>query len=202
MNGLETEVKFFVPRPNELRPRILALGAVSAGRVFERNEIFDDPHRTLARRGELLRIRQDTACRLTFKQPAGERQHQFKILREMETTVADGQVLRAVFQALGFNLVLVYEKWRETFPIESVHLCLDELPFGHFLEIEGSQASIRRLTEALSLPWPQRILGTYHDLFAIVAEEMGLGFRDITFENFQGLKVDPGLYRHRFEAGA
>jgi hypothetical protein len=53
----------------------------------------------------------------------------------------------------------------------------------------------------LGLPWPRRILGTYLDLFNIVAEEMGLPFHDITFANFEGLAVDMTPWRRRFEAG-
>jgi hypothetical protein len=34
-----------------------------------------------------------------------------------------------------------------------------------------------------------------------VAEEMDLSFSDITFANFEGLVVDMGAWRHRFEAG-
>ena len=198
---MEIEVKFFVERPEALRRRILTLGGASRGRVFEHNEIFDDARRTLAGRGELLRLRQDTACRLTYKQPDGVHQDQFKILREMETTVAEGQVLRVVFKALGFEKVLVYEKWRETFVKGTVHLCLDELPFGHFLEIEGPSADIRRTADELGLSWPQRIVDNYHQLFAVIAETMELQFNDITFENFQGLEVDAKIYRRRFEAG-
>ncbi len=198
---MEIEVKFFVDRPQALRQRVLAIDGASCGRVFEHNEIFDDARRSLAGRGELLRLRQDTACRLTYKQPDGAHQDQFKILREMETTVAEGQVLRAVFKALGLEKVLVYEKWRETFTMGTVHLCLDEMPFGHFLEIEGPPADIRRTADALALPWSRRILGNYHQLFAAIAEAMGLQFSDITFENFRDLAVDASIFRRRFEAG-
>ncbi len=200
MNELEIEVKFFVGHPQELRRRILALGATGGGRVFERNEVFDDARRTLKSRGELLRLRQDTACRLTYKQPGDPSQDQFKIQCERETVVADGQVLRAVFQALGLNTVLIYEKWRETFHQDGAHLCLDELPFGHFLEIEGTPADIRRLAQTLELPWKRRILVNYHQIFGLIAESEALPFAHITFDNFRGLTLDLQPYRHRFEA--
>ena len=201
MNGLEIEVKFFVPRPDGLRRRIVALGATSDGRVLESNELFDDPCRSLTARGELLRLRQDTACRLTYKQPAEGRHDQFKVLREQETVVADARVMRSVFAALGLVPILVYEKWRETFRLGKAHLCLDQMPFGHFLEIEGQRDEIRGLAADLGLPWPRRIVCNYHQLFKIVADEMRLSFTDITFANFHGLAVDMRPYRHRFEAG-
>lgn len=201
MNGLEIEVKFFVPRPAALRRRALSLGARSRGRRFERNELFDDAGRTLADRGMLLRLRSDDAQRLTLKATAGGDEGQFKVLRECETTVADAGVLREVFQALGFVPVRIYEKWRETLDLDGAHLCLDDLPYGHFIEIEADGAKIRSLASDLGFEWRRRILGTYQDIFRIVAESEGLPFEDITFANFAGRRIDLGPLRHRFEAG-
>ncbi|HDI59334.1 MAG TPA: CYTH domain-containing protein [Desulfobacteraceae bacterium] len=200
MDSVEIEVKFWVPRPEALVERILALGADAGDRVFECNWIFDDPGGKLTARGELLRLRQDTAWRLTYKLPCRE-DGQFKVRREMETTLADGEVLAAVFRALGLESVRCYEKWRQSFDLDGAHLCLDTLPFGTFLEIEGSGERIQRVAADLGLPWPRRILGTYLDLFHIVADEMRLAFHDITFANFEGLSIDLAAWRHLFEAG-
>ncbi len=201
MNGLEIEVKFFVAQPEDLLRRISASGAVGGGRHFERNWIFDSRQGLLATRGELLRLRHDTAWHVTYKRPVEGGGDQFKVRQEMETTLADGDVLRAVFQAVGLETVRIYEKWRETFRLEGAHLCLDQLPFGTFLEIEADGAHIRSLAGDLGLDWRRRIRGTYLDLFQIVADEMRLGFDDITFANFQGLTVDMQRWRQRYEAG-
>lgn len=200
MDSVEIEVKFWVPRPERLVQRIMALGAAAGIRRFECNWIFDDPRGRLEARGELLRLRRDDAWRLTYKLPCRE-DGQFKVRRELETTLADGEALAAVFRALGLESVRCYEKWRQTFDLDGAHLCLDTLPFGDFVEIEGSGERIRRVAAELDLPWPRRILGTYLDLFCIAAEEMHLTFHDITFANFQGLAVDMAAWRHRFEAG-
>jgi adenylate cyclase class 2 len=200
MDAVEIEVKFRVPYPQALVEGIMALGAQTGKRVFECNWIFDDPGGTLTGRGELLRLRRDDTWRLTYKLPCTEN-GQFKVRRELETTLADGEVVAAVFRALGLTAARCYEKWRQTFDLDGAHLCLDTLPFGTFLEIEGTGERIRQVAAALSLPWHRRILGTYLDLFHIVAEEMGLSFSDITFANFEGLVVDMGAWRHRFEAG-
>ena len=200
MDSVEIEVKFWVPRPELLVERILALGAAAGCRVFECNWLYDDPRGSLEARGELLRLRRDGAWRLTYKLPCPE-DGQFKVRRELETTLADGEVVAAVFRALGLKPVRCYEKWRQTFDLDDAHLCLDTLPFGDFLEIEATGERIRRLAAELDLPWSRRILGTYLDLFRIVAEEMHLAFHDITFANFEGLTVDLSAWRHRFEAG-
>lgn len=200
MDAVEIEVKFWVPCPEALVERVLSLGARDGGRVFECNRIFDDPSRSLEARGELLRLRQDDAWRLTYKLPCRD-DGQFKVRRELETTLADGEVLAAVFHSLGLRAVRCYEKWRRTFDVGEVHLCLDTLPFGDFVEIEGTGENIRSMAADLGFPWSRRILGTYLDLFHIVAEEMHLTFRDITFANFAGMAVDISAWRSRFEAG-
>jgi adenylate cyclase class 2 len=200
MDAVEIEVKFCIPRPEALVERILGLGADAGSRVFERNWIFDDPGGRLMARGELLRLRRDDAWRLTCKLPCADG-GEFKVRRELETTLADGEVLAAVFRVLGLTVIRCYEKWRQTFDLDGAHLCLDTLPFGTFLEIEGAGERIRQVASDLGLPWPRRILGTYLDLFNIVAEEMGLPFQDITFANFEGLAVNMSTWRRRFEAG-
>ena len=78
----------------------------------------------------------------------------------------------------------IYEKYRETFTIKSACLCLDTMPFGDFLEIEGDKAAIRALAERLSLPWEHRILTNYLNIFATIKTNHGLGFNDVTFDNF------------------
>jgi len=177
------------------------MGARSQGDVFESNVLYDDAGASLARRDALLRLRRDTAGRVTYKQPAPQADRRFKVRAELETEVADLEVLGRIFEALGFHPTRVYEKWRETFSLEQAHLCLDRLPFGCFLEIEGPAETIVGLAAKLELPWPRRILLNYYELFAIVRREAKLAFEDITFANFEGLAIDIAPYRERFEAG-
>ena len=44
---------------------------------------------------------------------------------------------------LGLARVLIYEKKRRTYKFRSVEVVLDELPFGLFMEIEGSLTAIK-----------------------------------------------------------
>ncbi len=47
---------------------------------------------------------------------------------------------------------LIYEKYRAIYEINDCHIMLDELPYGDFVEIEGSDtASIRKITSLLGL---------------------------------------------------
>ncbi len=90
----------------------------------------------------VLRIRrtQDKTI-LTFKKAV---QNEFAVKQrvEHETEVADADEIVKIVENLGFVPRLVYEKRRKTWRFRSVEIVLDELPFGEFMEIEGSITAI------------------------------------------------------------
>ena len=66
----ETEAKFYIKHPDDLRQRIEAHGGVvSEPRVHELNLRFDTRNHDLRGAGRVLRLRQDTRARLTYKDP-------------------------------------------------------------------------------------------------------------------------------------
>jgi len=189
-NPLEIEVKFLAPPEPLIQSRLAAIRAAGQGRVFESNTIFDDRLGSLGAKGQLLRLRRDRQCRLTFKSPVPGTDPGYKIRQETELEIGDIDAMAQVLSALGFERVFVYEKWRETFTVGSAHICLDTMPFGAFVEIEADQQSIGPIAAALELNWPDRIVMNYHQIFAIVRDHLGLAFTDITFANFAGIAVD------------
>jgi len=73
-------------------------------------------------------------------------------------------------------------------------VALDEMPTGDFLEIEGPDSeSIRSAALQLELNWEARILDSYTVLFERTRERLGFNFRDLSFENFKGMKISPTL---------
>lgn len=198
--NLEIEVKFLVADEGALRQRLDAAGAQQVrGSVHEHNVRFDDESGTLLKEGKLLRLRQDDAARLTFKGVAqSDRLSEAKIRVELETTVGDFDLAMAILERLGFKPQQVYEKYRETFRLGDVEVVLDELPFGRFVELEGSEAGIRDAARRLDLPWEERILDNYLLLMARAKAHFGLPFDDLTFENFAGRDVSiADLIYHR-----
>jgi len=163
---LEHEVKFELVSFAPIREALVRLGAVFGRRCFERNLVLDDRKRSLTKGGRLLRLRRDGRSTLTFKSPpeSGEGVAGLKVMREIQTEVADMEALAAVFAALGFAPVMRYEKIRETWRAGGLTVCLDLLPFGRFAEIEGPPGEIRALAGHLGLSMEQALVQTYHDL--------------------------------------
>jgi adenylate cyclase class 2 len=198
--NLEIEVKFFVADEKMVRNKIITLGGVSKGRNFETNIRYEDKMHTLWSKRSLLRLRKDNQVRLTVKQDPAQQSSDFKILQELEVTVNDFDTMDKILSALGFHKDQIYEKWRETIAFKDVILCLDTLPFGNFLEIEGPKDKIRTTACALGLNWNRRILSNYIEIFFFLKRQADFKFNDITFKNFKHDPIQFQPYCHIFEA--
>jgi adenylate cyclase, class 2 len=198
---LEIEIKFFLENPVKTRDRIITLGAEPLGRYFERNIRFEDAAHQLIGKRSLLRLRKDKKSTLTYKSEPSESDNEFKVLNELEVEVDDFEVMQRILESLGFHREQVYEKWRETFRIDDATLCIDEMPFGAFLEIEGTRHGIKTLVKSLDFNWEKRILWNYLAMFETLHQKYTLSFTDITFDNFLDTRIDIEKEVHRFEAG-
>ena len=201
MPPIETEVKFHLPDPPGLRTRLLALGARSLGRSLEQNIRFEDAGRNLIRSNSLLRLRKDRKVRLTFKSVPAVVDPDVKQLTELEVEVADFDAMQRILAALGYQPEQAYEKWRETLALGRTTCCLDALPFGDFLELEGPKQAIQEVAKRLELDWDKRIVLNYLQIFDIVRTRENLPFADVTFSNFAGRPVRLGPLLHLLEAG-
>jgi len=185
MNHLEIEVKFYLSDMSFIRNCIIGLGAESKGRVFETNIRFEDTDKNLARNKSLLRLRKDTRTTLTFKSEPLIKDDQYKVLRELEVEISSFSIMKLILESLGFYEEQRYEKHRETFVLKDATLCLDAMPYGHFLEIEGSKRQIKKLASQIGLPWDKRIVLNYLAIFDIIKQQSDLPFSDVTFDNFK-----------------
>ncbi len=202
MKHLETEVKFYLPNIDPIRTRIIDLGAVFKDRTFETNIRFENAEKSLIRKQSLLRLRKDKNITLTFKSEPTFKDDQFKILQEIEVEVSDFDAMEHILKSLGFQEEQVYEKWRETYVFGDTHLCLDTMPYGNFLEIEGNKESIRHLASQIDFLWDKRILLNYLAIFDIIKRHLNLSFYDVTFSNFNNVRFDMTQYLNLIEAGA
>lgn len=119
---------------------LLEMGGVYEGEDIEENTIYGGG--VLDEKLAVVRIRrtQDRAI-LTYKRRVAsdlDVKHQI----EHESVVEDAAEIAAILENLGLEPRLVYEKRRKTWRFRSVEVVLDELPFGLYMEIEGSITSI------------------------------------------------------------
>jgi len=201
MSSVEIEVKFYLPDAAQTRARILSQGPIRRGRLHEINLRFDRPGGRLREKSILLRLRKDDRIRLTVKLPPEQPGGDFKIHREFETQVASFEGTIQILEALGYEKKQMYEKWRETFVWDRCLLCMDQMPYGDFLEIEGPAEKIRPAAERLGFDWRQRILSNYLEMFETIRRGLSLPNRDLSFENFRGRDYSFKNHLQRFVAG-
>jgi len=195
-SGRETEAKFYVNDLDKIITRLHELEALLIQeRVLETNIRFDLPDGSLRSEGRVLRLRQDTEARFTYKSPSTNQQGVLT-RTEIEFTVGDFEKAKEFLEALGYRKLIAYEKYRTTYALPRTsevltHIMLDELPYGNFVEIEGEAIElIREAADRLNLNWEAAIGISYTALFDRARQTLGLSFQDLSFENFNGMEVD------------
>lgn len=186
----ETEVKLYVPDLGAIEKRLQAAGArIVAPRVFERNVRYDDADGALVASGQVLRLRQDTRVRLTYKGRGAALTSGAYTRFEAEVEVSDFDAMQTILAKLGYTPHMVYEKYRTTYALAGAEVVLDEMPFGNFVEIEGEADMIETVVSRLGLTGARRYPRSYTALFDNVRHNLGLAFTDLTFANFAGIDV-------------
>jgi len=191
MNGQEIEAKFHVQNLRKIELRLLELKAqLIQPRVHEVNLRFDRPDGELRNSFRVLRLRQDDIARFTFKGPSVEKEGGILSRQEIEFEVGDFDSAKLFLEAIGFQVVVFYEKFRTTYELNDTHIMLDELPYGSFIEIEGENAeTIHSIANMLGLNWDAMVKAGYHALFERVAGKYGLDVSKLSFENLEGVTI-------------
>jgi adenylate cyclase, class 2 len=179
---IEREVKLRFDSPEQARAAIVAAGATPLRcRRLQEDALLDTDDEVLRRRRCVLRIRTESGKSLvTFKGPV--QPGTMKIRDEYETVIGDGQVLQRVFEELGLHVWFRYEKYREEYAAEDATIAIDETPVGTFVEIEGGEDAILRMTEAIGRSTADFILESYRGLFLQHRDRMGLQTSDMVFK--------------------
>lgn len=149
--SIEIEKKFRLSRNqrDQVLQRLTEIGAKRKGEEFEVNTLYDGEGLETTR--AVLRLRRiGKRGILTYKESLPTRLD-LKFRREDETGIADPAAMELILEALGLVPVLVYEKRRETWRLGPTEIVLDELPFGLFMEIEGSETDIRAVENQLAI---------------------------------------------------
>lgn len=185
----EREVKFYIDDPQWISTQLKSIGAeIKKERVHEYNLRFDTTDQNLKFHHQVLRLRKDSAIHLTYK-GASDSTAEVADREELEVTVSDFDTTRSILERLGFQAFMVYEKYRTTFTYKECEIVLDQLPFGHFIEIEGtSSAEIKETAGDLGLDWKKRITASYLELFLNLKRNRNLNISSIEFAKFKGME--------------
>lgn len=186
----EIEVKFLIRDMPRLKNRLIALNiTLLSERTHELNYRFDTPDHHLTQQMQVLRLRQDQSATLTFKS-AADPTSEVSSRQEIEFEVGDFDTARRFLQALGYEVSIIYEKYRTTYQLNDCLLMLDEMPYGNFLEIEGADpAAIKKVADLLQLKWDKRIKLSYLAIFYKLKEQLKLKANNLVFSEFSQTQI-------------
>ncbi len=195
----EIEVKFLLRDYAALIQKIDDLHLpCSQERIHEFNLRYDLADGSLVAQKQVLRLRKDSHARLTFKGP-GVMSEDVLLRKEIEVEVSDFETTRRLLESLGYQVVMMYEKYRANYLLDSLVISVDETPLGLFVELEGeSPAQVRQAAQTLGFDWDARINLSYSALLNLFNQNTGHAFRDLNFENFAELEVNPATLGLRF----
>jgi adenylate cyclase class 2 len=193
MNGHETEAKFYVQNLRKIELRLQELKAqLIQPRIHETNLRFDNENNDLRSTYRVLRLRQYEKARFTFKGPSEEKEGGILSRREIEFVVEDFESAKEFLEALGYRVVVFYEKFRATYDLNDTHIMLDELPYGEFIEVEGKNVeSIRSTADLLGLNWSVMVKAGYHALFERVTKKYNLEPSQLSFTALARVNITP-----------
>jgi Adenylate cyclase, class 2 (thermophilic) len=190
--GMETEAKLRVASFAPIRSALLAIGAGKVGRVLERNWILDTVDDGLLSDGVLLRLRNTGGARGVVAVKGKTRKNtRFKSREEVETTTDDYEKTLRQFALLGYTVVWIYEKIRESWLTDACRIELDHCPeIGDFIEVEGSGAAIGALLSRLGLDPAMHISDGYLGLWRKHLKALGQSKRDMIFSEQDRRSLD------------
>ena len=164
----ESESKFPVLDFSNVETKLYKCGTLCTPWHFEHNTVFDTPEGSLRAQGFLLRLRTAPKNTLTLKRPLAPAMYasqHVKHLEEIESEISDTDAAQRLFEALGYRIMLRYEKFRSIWLVSTCKVFLDNLPFGKFIEIEGTESTIFETAQALGLDPKSASAQNYHQLF-------------------------------------
>lgn len=171
--SLEIEKKYRLQKHDleRIRSELLERAAEFEAREFEENRIFSSD--LLRETASVVRIRKtDSRVILTYKRRVPS-EFDVKTQIEHEVEVSDADKAELILGELGLKQWLLYEKYRDTWKFKSVEIVLDELPFGLFMEIEGTVTGIREAEMLLDLEDLEVERDTYPALTAKLGTKVG-----------------------------
>ena len=147
---LEMELKFKVDDFRDVELRLESSGVSPGDPVKENNLVLDLMGGPLRRVDTLFRLRNcDRGTLVTIKRPLPATA--LKVRHEEEAVLECSQEdALKLFSLLGYGVVYRYEKTRRECRLGEALICLDELWFGRFVEIEAqSEEAVLKAVEVL-----------------------------------------------------
>jgi adenylate cyclase, class 2 len=176
---IEKEIKLKVNDLNKIIGKLKK--AKLLGQTFEKTIRFEKNDGSLEKAGIFVRLKSGFSNKITMEKKIKTRSDVFQ-REEIETKIEDIENMRKILNNLGLIKEFIMEKYRVSWKYMGTEITLDEMPFGYFVEIEGSENKIWRVVEYLELNKLDKITVTYWDIFEDFKKEHNIKTDHIQFQ--------------------
>jgi adenylate cyclase class 2 len=162
---MEIEIKVRIPSAESLERSLAEAGFGQVHpRALETSVLWDRAGELQGQESALRLRRYGAAATLTWK---GKRLADplLKIRPEVETAVADAGAMEGILRALGYLPIQAMAKQRSVWARGELEACVDEAPFGCFVELEGRREAIAEAMGQLGLQAKDVETRSYSSLF-------------------------------------
>ena len=155
----EIEVKFKLTKKDNIVKKLMMLGGKPKNSYVQTTYGFFS--KDSIEKGIFPRIRIESGKPvLTVKVRPNKKSDYFE--RDEYSVVIDNEKAGIkVLKSMGFNRVRKFTKDRQEWKFPNVEVCLDNLYFGTFLEIEGQKKDIEEMIKSLRFEKKKRITKAY-----------------------------------------
>jgi len=178
----EIKIKFRLENKKDIQKKLLSMDWVISSLYFQKEYRIKDLKDELSRNGIFPRARSESGkSTFTIKvNPNGEMpKNNCKYFERLEYNleIEDAQKMAEMFSLLGYKYRIL-EKYRQDWinpdKKSSLSIFIDSLPFGNYMELEGSPKEIELMVKNLSLEKNTRITVAYWKEYKRYCEENNL----------------------------
>lgn len=162
---IDRQVKFEINDSNKLISNLKLKEAIFVGGNLEVTKLYDYDNNSLFKRGIFVRTKSGFRNVLTIKEKDDKKNSTFLERIKNEIEIEDDEVVEYIFEKIGLNNQYIMEKYRLIWKLNDTYINLDELPFGIYLEINGSDNQINNVIKILKLDKTKMLNKTYWDIF-------------------------------------
>ena len=153
MRELECKLRCTPADHARVRESCEKMGLVRQDEIRELDQYYTTENRNFLQEDRALRLRRvqkglEQMCKITYKGP--NRTPGIQDREELETRVEDGETAARILSALGCRVLAQVDKRRETYRLEPLSVCLDQVAeLGSFVEVEllSEEENVERLEE-------------------------------------------------------
>ena len=186
----DQQVKYELQDFNRFIKKLRDESSIFIGGNFELTIRYDYDDLRLSNKGIFIRTKTGFKNVLTIKEKEDNNEGDYFQRNKREIEIESTNDLEYILEKIGLTNKLIMEKYRLLWKIDDMYICIDELPFGIYLEIKGTSKQINSVLKKFDLKKSKAINETYWDIFNKKIENEEVAYsKNIKFDSNHVFKI-------------